>query len=125
VVLLSIVIHGGSQMLLRVPPRGGAVAQASGAAPVTISPRAPTPAEPASLSSSPFVNDNERITLEEVDGLKRQGLPVTVLDVRTDTAFESEDALAQGAVRASPDRAVEVVRTLGLPPDVWLVSYCA
>jgi NhaP-type Na+/H+ or K+/H+ antiporter len=125
VVLLSIVIHGGSQMLLRVPPRGGAVAQASGAVPMALSPRAATPAEPASLSSSPFVNDNERITLEEVDDLKRHGLPVTVLDVRTDTAFESEDALAQSAVRASPDRAVEVVRTLGLPPDVWLVSYCA
>jgi NhaP-type Na+/H+ and K+/H+ antiporter len=153
VVLLSIVIHGGSQMLLRprrVAPAGPAglpvITDITGApvtarvdarteavtidapidAPIT-SP--PEEAAPRTMAPAPdtglLPHDAERITIEEVDELVRRGERVVLLDVRTDTAYESESRRAARAIRARPDDAVRAVRVLGLPPDTYLASYCA
>jgi len=114
VVLLSIVIHGGSQMLVRPAAPLGTIETAS-----------PPLVTPSAAGSAEVVEDEDRVTLQELDALQREGRRVVVLDVRTDTAYESEETQARGAIRASPERAVQAVRTLGLPPDTWLASYCA
>ena len=155
VVLLSIVVHGGSQMLLRPrrvaaagPAEPGAITDITGA-PVTgpavtedaafetttdatIVATTSSPPESHTLESrtslpeaAPVPGDAERITMEEMDELVRRGERVVLLDVRTDTAYESESMRAARAIRASPDDAVRVVRVLGQPPDTWLASYCA
>jgi len=66
----------------------------------------------------------DRITLDELDDLLRRGEPVFILDARKDDAYRDSATRAAGAIRVPPDRAVETVSALGLPKDVWLVSYC-
>ena len=116
VVLLSVVIHGGSQVFLR-PARTAAAAEAP---PAPIPAAATIPEGPAALDKG----DPERITLEELDELERRGEQVALLDVRTEGAYRESSERARGAVRVPPDRPVEVVGAWGLPPDAWLVSYC-
>ena len=66
----------------------------------------------------------DRITLDELDDLLRRGEPVFILDARKDDAYRDSATRDAGAIRVPPDRAVETVSALGLPKDVWLVSYC-
>ena len=116
VVLLSVVIHGGSQVFLRPAP-AGAAAEAPPVPPPAV---ATVPEGAAALDRG----DPERITLEELAELERRGEPVVLLDVRSEGAYRESSERARGAVRVPPDNAVEVVGAWGLPPDTWLVSYC-
>jgi hypothetical protein len=68
--------------------------------------------------------DKLRITLAELDQLVRRGERVRILDVRKEPGYRDSTTQAAGAIRADPDRAVEAVSAMGLPPDTWLVSYC-
>lgn len=148
VVLLSTIIHGGSQVLLAVaeppqeattappPPRGatpapqpaapsgagaGPAPGAAGAAPAP--PTAPTPAH-AAPPGPPVIADPERITLDELAALEGSGTPHYLLDVRTEASWSASAEQAAGALRVPPDDAVRTVTRLGLPYDVWLVLYC-
>jgi len=105
VVLLSIVIHGGSQFLLR---------------PAVTQPPAMTP----SGAEVELVSDGVRITLDELDRLQSMGEEVHILDVRADASYRRTAEQPAGAVRVPPERATDTVRVLGLPPDSWLVLYC-
>lgn len=102
VVLLSILLHGGSLMLagrrLETPP-----------APE------PAPAEPGP----------ERISVEGLHRLREAGEPLTVLDVRTERSYRQSQTRARGAVRLHPDRAARHAAELGLAKGAWLVAYCA
>jgi rhodanese-related sulfurtransferase len=100
VVLLSIVVHGGAQVLLW-PRRGDAAPE--GAAAV----------------------DEDRITVEGVDELRRRGELLVLLDVRRDSDYAGAATRIAGARRVPPTRPVEEVTALGLPPETWFVSYCA
>lgn len=66
----------------------------------------------------------DRITLPELDELRRTGGRVFLLDARKDAFYRDSATQAAGAVRIPPDRVVETVSALGLPKDAWLVSYC-
>ncbi|HET9440981.1 MAG TPA: cation:proton antiporter [Longimicrobiales bacterium] len=79
-------------------------------------------ASPALLARESPRNERspDRITLEEMQALDH----VTVLDVRTERSFESDELMAANAIRVNPDYAVEEVRRLGLPRDAWLALYC-
>jgi rhodanese-related sulfurtransferase len=66
----------------------------------------------------------DRITLAELDELRRKGEKVFLLDARTADAYRNSATQAAGAIRVPPDRATETVSALGLPQDAWLVSYC-
>jgi hypothetical protein len=66
-----------------------------------------------------------RISLEEMRGLIQQGVQVIVLDVRTERAYVGSDLQARGAIRLVPDRVASQARALGLPPEAWLIAYCA
>ncbi|MFL5707218.1 MAG: cation:proton antiporter [Ktedonobacteraceae bacterium] len=66
-----------------------------------------------------------RISLDEMRRLVREGVQVIVLDARTERAYGGSDVQARGAIRLVPDRVESQARTLGLPPNAWLIAYCA
>jgi NhaP-type Na+/H+ or K+/H+ antiporter len=99
VVLLSIIVHGGAQVLLW-PRAGGGDGGAAA------------------------VEDADRLTLAGLDELRRRGESVVLLDVRKDGDYAGSATRVAGARRVPPTRPVETVSAFGLPPDTWLVSYC-
>jgi NhaP-type Na+/H+ or K+/H+ antiporter len=103
VVLCSILVHGGSQMLLG-PAKSGAA----------------TPTPETTAAASP-----DRISLDQLDDVVRRGERVFILDARKEAAYRDSATRAAGAIRVAPDRATETVSALGLPREAWLVSYCA
>ena len=124
VVLLSVVIHGGSLMLLG--KRAGAPPKPPSVPPETSQPRKvslpvlPEVSEPAEPSQVPA-----RIGIEELKALQAAGEPVVILDVRKQRSFEGSDDTAQGAVRIDPERPVQEAERLRLPKEAWLVAFCA
>jgi NhaP-type Na+/H+ or K+/H+ antiporter len=133
VVLLSVLVHGGSQMLLRPATVEGTAGRDREAA---ATPQAPAPATAAAAAaavgeerplSAPHERQEEdplRISLEQLEDLRRRGERVVLLDVRTDASYRDSPVRAAAAVRVPPERAVAVVSSWGLPLDTWLVSYC-
>src|SRR6185436_19225844 len=116
VVLLSVVLHGGSVMLLQKrdrnepPPPRPAVAEAP----------EERPSEPAAAPDVP-----EKVDVPGMLRLQSAGEPVIVLDVRTDRSRDTSGQIAAGTVRLDPERAVEEAERLQLPREAWLVAFCA
>jgi sodium/hydrogen antiporter len=100
VVLLSVVLHGGSLMFAG---RKKEKAEASLA--------------PESLPES--------IELPEMQRLQSAGEPVVILDVRTLRSLESSDLRAVGAVRVDPEQPAQDAERLKLPREAWLIAFCA
>jgi NhaP-type Na+/H+ or K+/H+ antiporter len=135
VVLLSVVIHGGSPMLLarfckEDKAKEPSLPETAIATPLTELQRVqPTLAQ--STTATPTVSEAaaepgaQTITLEELERLRRLNEPVILLDVRTERSLETSESMAQGAVRMPPDHVVEQARELKLPKDAWLIAYCA
>jgi NhaP-type Na+/H+ or K+/H+ antiporter len=126
VVLLSVVLHGGSSMALgrsagrrardtRHGPAAGPEAQAAPA-------RQPGSGTPAEAGQTPA--DRQRITLDELHALSAAHAAVVLADVRTERTHAPSPHQAQGAVRLDPEAPVHRARVLGLPPDAWIVTYC-
>jgi NhaP-type Na+/H+ or K+/H+ antiporter len=133
VVLASVVLHGGSPLLLdRLAPRAGS-AEPAPTSPLVLPPGAapgPPPATPGAppepeLSESQAEAAPELISIAEYQELERRGQNVIVLDVRTERAFARDDIQARGSIRMPPDHVVERATELGLPKDAWLIAYCA
>lgn len=123
VVLLSVLIHGGSLMLL-------------GRRAAILAPAAPEPAPPSPKPLLPVIDHGEpiadeagrapeQIDLDGLRGLQERGEPVVLLDARSRRSIEGSDITAQGAVRLDPDRAVKEAERLQLPREAWLVAFCA
>jgi len=147
VVLASVVLHGGSPMLLaRAASRraskegaeagGGDVAREMGPGPAVPEGEAGEAAARATGQGARHALVEEvggggaqvgaqRISVEELRGLWRMKEPVTLLDVRTERSLEGDGAQANGAVRMPPDHVAERARELGLEQEAWLVAYCA
>ena len=147
VVLASVVLHGGSPMLLaRAAKRraskeaaeaeGNDVARELGPGPAlpegVAGDAAERPTEKGAQHSPDEGADKgiaqvgaQRISLEELTGLWQRKEPVTLLDVRTERSLEGDGIQAKGAVRMPPDHAAERARELGLKQEAWLVAYCA
>jgi NhaP-type Na+/H+ or K+/H+ antiporter len=98
VVLLSVLLHGGA--LAWLARRG----------------------EPEAATTEP---GSVLIRADELATLRAAGEKVVVLDARAEAEWErrTEDP-PEGVVRIAPDRPLEHVSALGLPPDAWLVLYC-
>ena len=109
VVLLSVVVHGGSMTLLKR----------------TAAPAAPAPTLPVLAAKEESAPLPERISLEEVDALRARGEPVTMLDVRSHRSYDQIGIPDPGAIRLDPDRPVQEAMRLGLPKEGWLIAYCA
>jgi NhaP-type Na+/H+ or K+/H+ antiporter len=118
IVLLSVVLHGGSLMFLK---RDGSTAASP-------QPSAGTDVIDFSSTATSSVSGNkadEVITISEMKKLRQSGEPHLVLDVRADRSFADSDLLAQGALRIPPDRAVERLKELDVPRQTWLFVFCA
>jgi NhaP-type Na+/H+ or K+/H+ antiporter len=172
VVLASVVLHGGSPMLLARTARRRAAKEATEAAgddvarefgpgpalpeddtenaqhgaqvekPVVLSPSRTSATSSGSEKVAACSIDSaeackldsgaesvkvgpQRISLEELNGLRRAKEPVVILDVRTERSLEDNHMQAEGAVRMPPDHVVERARELGLKQEAWLIAYCA
>jgi hypothetical protein len=148
VVLCSVVVHGGSLMLLgrrnappavRIPDLPAARELVPAPAPAGPAATGPTPSLPAGTGASAAVAGSpdgagaavdgralpERISLRELEALRRAGEPVIVVDARTQRAYEADSYQAAGAVRLHPEDAVRTARALDLPRDATLALYCA
>jgi NhaP-type Na+/H+ or K+/H+ antiporter len=73
----------------------------------------------------PLEIGSQSISIDELNRIWRANEPVTLLDVRTDRSIEDEVAQAKGAVRMPPDHVVERAKELGLKKENWLIAYCA
>jgi rhodanese-related sulfurtransferase len=91
------------------------------ALPVADLPQAP--AVPVPSAEAEWVP--EGITIPELRELWAHGEAVTLVDVRTDRTYRSDQHRARGAVRVPPDDAVRSARQLGLAQHATLVVYCA
>jgi NhaP-type Na+/H+ or K+/H+ antiporter len=119
VVLLSVVIHGGSLMLLGRQPGAPAPPAPETRKKVSLpvlTPAAPAPAQPAAP---------QRIGITELRKLQSGSDPVVILDVRKERTFEASDSTAAGAVRIDPEQAAKEAERLKLPKEAWLVAFCA
>jgi sodium/hydrogen antiporter len=110
VVLVSILVHGGT--LMWTGRRERPTAAAPVAAPV------------ASPIATAGTTDPELITVAELQALLASGAPVVPLDVRREEAREQSEFQAVGSRRLSLQLAAIDARRLGLPADAWLVAYC-
>lgn len=117
VVLLSVVLHGGSLMFAGKKKKPKAHVQEKEPAP-------PRPAAPSPLRLAPE-SLPESIEIAEMQRLQAAGEPVVVLDVRTLRSLESSDLRAVGAVRVDPERPVQEAERLKLPKEAWLIAFCA
>jgi NhaP-type Na+/H+ or K+/H+ antiporter len=135
IVLLSVVIHGGSPMLLarfckedksKETPLPEAAPTTT---PLTEIQRVEPAVAQSTITSTPPVSAAEpgaqTITLEELERLRRLNEPLILLDVRTERSLETSESMAQGAVRMPPEHVVAQARELKLPKDAWLIAYCA
>lgn len=147
VVLASVVLHGGSPMLLARGARRRASKEAADADGAEVArelgPGPAVPEDETGVAAACSTEDGaqcpldgadgagvarvgaQRISVEELRSLWRMKEPVTLLDVRTERSLEGESLQAKGGVRMPPDHVVERARELGLKQEAWLVAYCA
>ncbi len=126
VVLVSVVLHGGSPMLLTRIARRRArkeVQRAALAAEPTVSETKEAADDGAPDDSAP--DDSRVISIAELQRLQESSEPVTLLDVRTERSLEGSDSQAKGALRMPPDHVADQARELGLEREAWLIAYCA
>jgi sodium/hydrogen antiporter len=122
IVLLSVVLHGGSLMFIRRD-------QSTVAAPATAAASA-AGSGPTELSATSSFRESENkpgelITIAEMRQLQRSGAPNLVLDVRAEHSFADSGLRAQGGLRIPPDRAVARLTELDVPRQTWLFAFCA
>jgi sodium/hydrogen antiporter len=121
IVLLSVVLHGGSLMFLgrksaMRSPETAATLAASGIA---------TELRGTSASVEGDGTEGVRITIPEMRELQQSGAPSLVLDVRADRSFADSELVAQGTVRIPSERAVQRLTELNVPRQTWLFAFCA
>jgi NhaP-type Na+/H+ or K+/H+ antiporter len=132
VVLLSVVLHGAGIALYLQHGRkvAGAVAglQTSVSPPAAPAPTAesrrpqPEPIQVPVLATKPV---EEKITIDEVKALMEAGVPLALVDVRTERSYREDDLEASGVIRLPPDDAVRLAREMRLSQHATLVLYCA
>jgi NhaP-type Na+/H+ or K+/H+ antiporter len=131
VVLLSVVLHGGSLMFVgkgrrdTQPQLAPAIVEAAALMPATEAIRFFPTATNGPGDGFAFEEGSERITIEELRRLQERGVRVLVLDVRTDRTYEEDNLNATGAIRLHPDDALREAEQLRLPRDVLMAAFCA
>jgi NhaP-type Na+/H+ or K+/H+ antiporter len=154
VVLVSVVLHGGSPMLLsglarkrakregaevetdKQPVQPSTVQGATTANLQTADVESETCLETCPISSDGTNGDSvglkispdvgsQSITIDELRQLWKANQPVTILDVRTERSIEDDLNQAKGALRMPPDHVVDRAKELGLKKESWLIAYCA
>lgn len=117
VVLISIVVHGGSLMFVHTKKKDRSTPEPSAE---------PTKPEPAVSSvATDLIRDSERISVDELIQLQQTGEPLVILDVRSDRTYDSSNLHATGAIRVHPDHALEEVSRRKIDKDTWVITFCA
>jgi NhaP-type Na+/H+ or K+/H+ antiporter len=124
VVILSVAVHGGSLMFLQPD-----------ALPVQVAAEKAKPfaedfvqnAQASSISVGNEIREESavRIAVAELRRLQQSGSPVLILDVRSDRTFAGSEFQAEGALRVTPDEAVQRLMELQVPRRTWLIGFCA
>jgi len=154
VVLVSIVLHGGSPLLLaRIARRRATmVAVEPEALPVKPDPAVATEPQPGNAQLSCSMSEDgpvdtcalsasststrestdetknvasQSISIDELRRLWQSKEPIVILDVRTERSIEDSPLQAADAIRLPPDNVAERAEELGLDNNAWLVAYCA
>jgi NhaP-type Na+/H+ or K+/H+ antiporter len=129
VVLFSVVIHGGSLMLLGkkagAPPSPESPEQPPEPAPPPAPRKTSLPVLAPEAPAEPAPHVPARIGIEELKALQAAGEPVVILDVRKPRTLDESTTTAAGAARIDPERAVQDAERLRLPREAWLVAVCA
>ena len=152
VVLVSVVVHGGSPLLLSRIARKHAQQESEREASDKQVDKAPVVQEVESAKAPEAKTESvtceetclasadgnkaaainvpvdvgaQSISIDELHRLVKAKEPVTILDVRTDRSIEDEVNQARGAFRMPPDHVVERAKELGLKKENWLIAYCA
>ena len=136
VVLLSLVVHGGTPLFLnallgsRQQAAPGEQPTVLTAAPIS-GPFSALPSQPITITPTLSAGGNgagsasgDRISVAELRRLWEEGAEVLLLDVRTERAYNREVQQAAGSIRLQPDHVVERAQELDLPRDAWIVAYC-
>lgn len=120
VVLLSVVLHGGSLMFLtkKACPAVTAALNPDAAASASSVQNVDAPGPPASDSDG-------RMTLDELRRLQLSGAPLLVVDARSEASLASSAHQAKGAVRISPRQPARRIQELGVPQNTWIAVFCA
>jgi sodium/hydrogen antiporter len=121
IVLLSVVIHGGSVMALEHNESTVASlekAPASGDNTVAANSSLTSPANRSS-------KQDEVISIAEMREIQRSGAPHLALDVRAERNLADSDLRAGGSVRIPPELAVKRMMELDVPRQTWLFAFCA
>jgi sodium/hydrogen antiporter len=122
IVLLSVVLHGGSLMFLEGD--GSKVKSQETTAPAADSPIAiESPSD--STSGQSDNKPSEVISVLEMREIQSSGAPNMVLDVRAERSLAESDLRAGGSVRIPPDLAVKRIMELDVPRQTWLFAFCA
>ncbi|HUQ21136.1 MAG TPA: cation:proton antiporter [Gemmatimonadaceae bacterium] len=130
VVLCSIVIHGGGiTIFLRrhmsqspLPIEDLNIDKAPVGAQLTAG--APS-RKSLPIAEEAAAEEKEKITIDEMLGLKERGEEVIVVDARADRSFRKDELKASGSVRLDPDHVVRDAKSLKLSQNATLVLYCA
>ena len=132
VVLLSVVIHGGSPMLLARIARKrelelSRVPESEAQPALEEAERRSLPVIDVDPTAQSNIIDfgSQSITFEDLKELQDANEAVIILDVRTDRSLETSDNKAKGSIRINPDHAVSEAREMNLSKDAWLIAYCA
>lgn len=151
VVLLSVVVHGGSPMFLgrsarrhatpdNIQPATAAVEPSDNgsrvqspqlpAASPTIPPVSGTTATPAAelnALNDPDLDpaDPASLSIEQLRHLWETTASVLIFDVRTERTYDPSPTQAREAMRIPPDHVVDRARELNIPREAWIVCYCA
>jgi len=122
IVLLSVVLHGGSLMFLK---RDGATVESLEAAATTAENSVAIDSSPNPTAGERASKQNEIISIAEMREIQRSGAPNLALDVRAERNLAESDLRAAGAIRIPPDLAVKRVMELDVPRQTWLFAFCA
>jgi NhaP-type Na+/H+ or K+/H+ antiporter len=122
IVLLSVALHGGSLVFLR---RDGSTVASTETVARSTADGVLKESSATSISREIENKQGELITIAEMREIQQSGAPSLVLDVRAERSLASSDLRAQGALRISPDRAVERLTELDVPRQTWLFAFCA
>lgn len=122
IVLLSVVLHGGSLMFLK---RDGATVESLEAAATTAENSVAIDSSPNPTAGQRASKQNEIISIAEMREIQRSGAPNLALDVRAERNLAESDLRAAGAIRIQPDLAVKRVMELDVPRQTWLFPFCA
>jgi len=67
----------------------------------------------------------EFLTVDEVRDLLNRGERLSIVDVRSESAYAASATTARGAVRLNPAHVLEEARRLDLPVGARIVAFCA